>query len=449
MSGVASTRPTAWPTIASESFRSKALEAALLIARRATDSQQVEVSLARAVTQTRFPATVTWTPWSVAQGDAGQALLCARLHQLFAVDGWDEVGREHLARAAHAVSAAQVPTGAVSGCAGLLFIARLIEHNDLTWMVPGLRARTSESALAMVAAMRGRNGLEVSAFDVISGLSGILACLLPVSDGDEAPPLVPFLVRALVELATTDGEPEPWHTPPELLYDDEQRQMFPAGNINCGLAHGIPGPLAALSLASLTGQVERAAVAPAVTRLATWLTDHATTADDGLAWPTVIPLRRVNGALRSVTRAGAGRDAWCYGTPGVARALFLAGSALEVPAWRETAIEAMAGVYQRSPAARFIDSPTFCHGVAGLLQITVRFLRDTGLPMFAEQAEALTEQILASVDPERPMGIANIEPDGTPVDSPGLLDGAAGTSLALLSVATGPEPTWDRLFALA
>ena len=53
------------------------------------------------------------------------------------------------------------------------------------------------------------------------------------------------------------------------------------------------------------------------------------------------------------------------------------------------------------------------------------------------------------VDPERPMGIANVEAGDNLVDSPGLLDGAAGVSLVLASAATGVEPTWDRILGLA
>ncbi|MEV6414299.1 lanthionine synthetase LanC family protein [Kribbella sp. NPDC051718] len=47
----------------------------------------------------------------------------------------------------------------------------------------------------------------------------------------------------------------------------------------------------------------------------------------------------------------------------------------------------MAAVYRRPWSARQIgDSPGLCHGVAGLLQITLRFADDTGEPVFTEAA---------------------------------------------------------------
>jgi lantibiotic biosynthesis protein len=142
------------------------------------------------------------------------------------------------------------------------------------------------------------------------------------------------------------------------------------------------------------------------------------------------------------------RDAWCYGSPGVARALHLAGVALDRNDWRQFAIDAMAAVYRRPVAARGIDSPIFCHGVAGLLQISLRFSYDTGLPMFGRAVAELTEQLLAAIDLGRPMAVANIEPGGNLVDQPGLLDGATGVCLTLLSAAADEPPAWDRIFAL-
>ena len=109
----------------------------------------------------------------------------------------------------------------------------------------------------------------------------------------------------------------------------------------------------------------------------------------------------------------------------------------------------MEAVYRRPIDERRIDSPTFCHGIAGLLQVTLRFAHDTGLPVFSQAASELTEQLLAMYDPERALGYCSIEPGGNLVDQPGLLDGAPGVALVLLAASSNVEPTWDRLFLLS
>src|SRR5215204_4002820 len=63
------------------------------------------------------------------------------------------------------------------------------------------------------------------------------------------------------------------------------------------------------------------------------------------------------------------------------------------------AVDAMQAVYRRPVEARNIDSPTFCHGVAGLLQVTLRSWHATRLPTFANVA-ASSRAVRAMSSPE-------------------------------------------------
>ena len=109
----------------------------------------------------------------------------------------------------------------------------------------------------------------------------------------------------------------------------------------------------------------------------------------------------------------------------------------------------MRAVYRRPDKVRNISSATFCHGIAGLLQVTLRFLYDTGLPVFRDAAILLTEQLIEAFDPDSLLGFVNIEPGGGRVDHPGLLDGAAGVVLAMMAAVSDIEPTWDQAFLLS
>jgi hypothetical protein len=270
------------------------------------------------------------------------------------------------------------------------------------------------------------------------------------------------ILTGLVNLTEDDSGIPRWHTPARFLSDEVMRSQYPYGQLNCGLAHGIPGPLSVLSLAYRSGVVVDG-MACAIDRLADWLGRNRLDNGWGVNWPIAVPLESPDAADTSASvgqgghgrgaasdpRRGPSRTALCYGSPGIARALWLAGEALDRSGYRELAVAALEAVQQRPVVEHRIDSPTFCHGVAGLLQITLRFSHDTGLPVFAEMASDLSEQLLSLYEPESLLGYRDLEPGGTGVDQAGLLSGAPGVAMVLLAAATGVEPVWDRLFLLS
>ncbi len=130
------------------------------------------------------------------------------------------------------------------------------------------------------------------------------------------------VLGSLVELTGSDEDGPRWRTRPDQLSPDE-RARYPNGYLNCGLAHGIPGPLAVLSLALRVG-TDLPGLPDAVARTADWLTAHRTDDPSGPNWPNAVSLP--DG--RSADPVAPARSAWCYGGPGVAAALRLAGDAL-------------------------------------------------------------------------------------------------------------------------
>jgi lantibiotic modifying enzyme len=188
-----------------------------------------------------------------------------------------------------------------------------------------------------------------------------------------------------------------------------------------------------------------------------WICENQLNDEWGINWPSALQVEEMvtlgGKTLRVANSAsavyGPSRCAWCYGAPGIARAVWLAGEALGREDYRDLAISAMEAVFRRPIARRSIPSPTFCHGVSGLLQIALRFANDTDRPVFVEESRRLTEQLLERYSPDSLVGFRNLEVEGSEVDQPGLLDGASGVALVLLAAATEVDPTWDRLFLLS
>ena len=168
-------------------------------------------------------------------------------------------------------------------------------------------------------------------------------------------------------------------------------------------------------------------------------------------WPSAVPLKRHGERLRAGTCEGlAGTHAgWCYGSPAVARALWLACRARRNAAYTALALDAMHAVMRRPPAARGLSSPALCHGLAGLLCITLRFRQDVPDNRFTTFGRMLLRQIEEMHESDSLLGYRTTEPGGGRIDQAGLLDGAPGIAMALLAAATPQPPSWDRLFLLS
>jgi len=441
-------RPVTWSSPLDPGRRVATAAVAREVAVRATDPERISAALAAAGRQTRYPQSLHWAPYGIGAGDAGLAVLCAYLDRCLPDEGWDVAGHRFLEAATRgAERASALPVGLFGGLSGLAFAAASLSRDGSRYqrLLATLDAQLAPGAAAAAARLaQAHTPGRVGEFDVISGVSGVGAYLL----WRDSHRVLPEVLSGLVTLAESRNGPPRWMTPPQLLGDPSTVHLYRWGNLNCGLAHGIPGPLAVLALALRDGKEVPGQVAT-VRRLTEWLVEHRVDDQWGINWPTAIPLAAPDGRETDPARLPPSRSAWCYGSPGIARALWHAGEALDDAGLGELAVEAMRGVLLRPVPERQIDSPTFCHGVAGLLQVVLRFAHDTGQASFAGAAAELVDQLLVAYDPERPLGYASLEPGDHPVDRADLLDGAPGVAMTLLAAATNIEPSWDRLFLLS
>ena len=387
--------------------------------RRAAALAIAQETAARIATQgTMSPVTSPSTPQRPAQpapGGAGLVPLYAALDQIYPDAGWDELGHPFLKQGLlEADLAAGGPAGLLDGGAACVGVAAVL-----------LRGRTGryQKLLDRLDAVVGPS----ADHDLTCGTAGagVYVLLRPQAARREA------VARGLIRgAAARPPFPVPAHRIPPAWTVGE-------GYADCGLAHGAAGPLAVLSLlatrdAGITADAEGAGsgpdLRPAIAGLAEWLLAHARHDEWGTTWPA--------GVAGDEWYPSPLRASWCYGVPGIARGLWLAGDALAEPRYRRAARDAMLQLLG-SPAAWGLDSANLCHGLAGLLLVTSAFAAadrdddDDGQaagPRFAEAADELFDRLCAAYAPRRPLGFD--------VSGPGLLGGAAGIALALLA-ATG------------
>lgn len=379
--------------------------------------------------------------YSISRGYAGLSMMCGHFHSCFPGEGWDQMAHRYLKRAVRFME--RVPKVSVSlldGLSGLSFAALSLTSHGFAYeqlLIEHNKAICSTTRTLCHDLAERKSGFPVHLWDLVSGITGSGGYLLSGRRDPKTGKTLSAVLQCLVDLTQEkEGLPR-WHTPAHLSHTKEWLAAYPSGSLDCGLAHGIPGPVALLALAKLNGVIV-GGLEEALERGVQWLMKNRLVDPWGPNWPYAVSLTATpsQGAERNALAPPA-RAAWCYGSPGIARALWLAGKALNVASYQDAAIEAMEAVYRRPMPARQIDSPTFCHGIAGLLQITLRFAQEAVNPEpFVVAARDLTHQLILQVQ-------------GRAVDEPGLLEGAAGVALVLLSASTPVEPAWDRLFLLA
>ncbi|MFJ1755405.1 lanthionine synthetase LanC family protein [Kitasatospora sp. NPDC088134] len=346
------------------------------------------------------------------------------------------VAHGHLAAAVRAPGA-MGGGGLYSGAAAVAFAARLMARAPgeygglLAALLPKVRESAAGRAAALRADLAAGAGLRAHTFDAVSGLAG-LARLLLVLEPDG--PATAGALSALVEPAAPGSGPLPrWWTAgaPGLPGADPDE---PRGHLNLGLAHGVPGPLAVLSVARARG-VLVPGQDEAIESLADWLAAHRRPAG---GWPMTVPVEDAERG-RPLTDTPT-RAAWCYGTPGTSRALFLAGQALDRDDWRRTAVTELADALA-DPTGWHLEGPGLCHGTGGLLRIVQRTAEESGSAALAAHLPALATATARDLT------------TALTADAPTtLLEGTAGAALALHAhlhpQAPTPETTWDACLLL-
>ncbi|MEU8569757.1 lanthionine synthetase C family protein [Streptomyces pathocidini] len=394
-----------------------------------------------------------WAPLTLAEGHPGVALLYAELART--EPGHRIALHSHLAKAARHLSTPH-HSGLFTGAASLAFAARLGRRHsdDYAQLLDRIDERVTASLRSHLADEEARlnagvAGVRMSAYDTIAGVSGIGRYLLlrHPRHRDGLLALLSYLVR-LTHPVTVHGHTVPgWWVPTRP--DTGVGHRFDRGHFNLGLAHGICGPLALLALGREAG-----VTVPGQDEAMARIVDHLlTTRIAGGGWPRAIGFDELVDNT-GTPHANAPKAAWCYGTPGAARALYLAGRALSRDDWQHIATQALVDALTARPSQ--ITDSSLCHGWAGLLHIAWRMAHDSADRRLTDLLPQLVAPLLTAYDSALPFGFAYTHPYLPPDQQiaphrPSFLEGAAGIALALHTYATDGRtpPAWDAALLLS
>lgn len=269
-------------------------------------------------------------------------------------------------------------------------------------------------------------------FDLINGLTGLGVYLLHAVHTDPLHPgggllrdALAYLVRLTGQISV-DGTALPgWWTANGPSGRPDQR--WPGGHANLGMAHGISGPLALLSTAMIGG-ITVPGQAEAIELTDWFLRSWRCGPENSPWWPGMISAREWANA--AADQPGPQRPSWCYGTPGLARALHLAAQALDVPTRMDDVQAALVACITDDAQLNQLSDDSLCHGWAGLVHTTRRMLADTEPD--GEYAEALA-RLEHRWRHRRTQAARELS------DPSGMLEGSAGVALTDLPAGSG----WD------
>lgn len=300
--------------------------------------------------------------------------------------------------------------------------------------------------------------VRLESYDSVLGLSGTASYLLLFKEEEDVRECIIEILIYLIEITKNIekyGYKVPgWYTSSENQFLDDEKKFYKKGNFNLGLAHGIAGPLTILSLALKEGieiEGQREGINIILNDLKRLKYNDE---KENIYWPGRIDFEEyVSGVVKDKKR---NRASWCYGTPGIARAMYIAGTAINDKESIDIAIKAVEGLCQMDEDEWKFHSPTICHGYSGLLAVVQAMYTDTRNLSFDLGRKKILKKILEFFEEDSLLGFYDIDPKDPfkgelkliKKESIGLLDGAAGIILILLSLIKPIKTDWMRILML-
>ncbi|WP_107839080.1 lanthionine synthetase C family protein [Metasolibacillus meyeri] len=283
-------------------------------------------------------------------------------------------------------------------------------------------------------------------FETIYGLAGMARYLLNFKGDTKIYNLIKDIIDYFVllnEKKDFNGLllPQYFITVENQYIDDKTN--YPDGHLDLGLSHGICGPLALLAISREYG-FNQPRQTETIKEMCEFLIQWGQKDAVGIWWPSKLNLQELlNNQLDTTQKYP---FAWCYGTPGVARTLWLSGRALNNERYKKFALTTFKGLAKYPFEDLRLTSPTFCHGVSGVLHLTFLMYLETKDEELYQFIQVLKVKLANFYNPKNPLGFYDIDHNGKEALSLGVLEGISGIIATLSAVEQGEKPSWSSLF---
>ncbi len=382
-----------------------------------------------------------WNDLSIAGGYPGVLSLFITLDQNFPNDNWDLIVHDYIIAIKKSIESKGITSLSLfGGLTGVCFFIKKAskEGKRYTKILDKLNIYLIKKLQStyfdpLEYYLKNAKPIPPHLYEAIQGLSGI--GIFYLSSFDVIKKIIKLLIRITYPIRIKNKRVPGWYISNELLVFKEEKLQFPNGIFNLGLSHGIPGVLAFLSIAMIYG-LDMPGQKEAIQTIAKWLKNKRKTTSNRFFWDARISFEEEISQIKP--KSFKSKDAWCYGTAGVARALYLAGYALKDRDLQKFALESFISIFNSQIDEWNLLGPSFCHGISGLLMITHLMARDTKSYFLQSQVDRLTNILLSYYDTSFPFGFKHFELMKTKgfatINRADLLEGASGILLSLFSL---------------
>lgn len=394
-----------------------------------------------------------WSDSSLSHGFPSHLLLFTTLDELYPDEGWDEASHAFVIKIKELIESGNVENLSLfGGLAGCCFAIQAASKGNKRYqkLIIALNQMLFEKGLNyFIQPLQEKWQLKLpfspQLYDPISGITGLSIVALQNQDLKISHQFLEKALKLCIaiteDLSIGSYKVPGWYVPRHYQFIEEDKKNYPKGNFNLGLAHGIPSVLALLSIAYLQGIVLEGQK-EAIQIIVDWLQSKKKMIEGTVFWENRCSFEEEVLKVSQISSDGL-VEGWCYGTPGVARVLYLAGKALKNIELQKLALGAFLGLFSRIDIKNHYLSPTFCHGLSGVLTIGRLMARDSGSIELAKWNERVEGVLLTHYHPSSPFGFKEIildffqQKDKTSTiivqDNLGILSGSSGVLLSLLT----------------
>jgi len=409
--------------VISSTLRERCVAIAKFIGEQLRSPRDVLSFFDRARQQVSLYDDLQWSPIAMSNGCTGVAILHSALDEALPNEGWSHRAHDQLAAA---VSTRRSDISLFSGWSGFAVAAAYCsrQHQNYRVLVDQVSQLLTRYAASWLT-VAGQAPLNSRYFDLIAGAAGHYLALGACDLGEPASAELEYL-SAVVDRLERNG----WRSLTDY-YGASGPVEISATNL--GISHGISGIGSALAVSRRSEREGDVAE-----RIGDVLLKSTVKTLWGRQWPAMI----VEGE-----DATPGRMAWCYGTPGTAIALWNIGVRTKRDDFKSLALETMKIALQVPRASWLVSDFGVCHGLAGLALLFMLIGSESACEELVAAAHNMTVELVDAFREDMPLGYRS-DYNGEQFDGPGLLDGAAGVGLSLLTLSGACDSAWLRWFAM-